>query len=539
MALSCQSLADIPSVGHPENPAVVAIEGRALTHSALREEVTRFGEALVGAGIRPGDVVAIVLPNGIPFVVAFLATTWIRAVAAPLNPGYRAEEFTFYLEDIGCRAVLASPPGAEAGAAVHPAAASLGVPLWTVTEPTSGASAVALDVCNGPLGSSGGGAAPGGVEKPGVGVQPSDVALFLHTSGTTSRPKGVPLTHRNLATSVRNIARTYELTPQDRTLLVMPLFHVHGLIGALLSTLASGGCVVLPPGGKFSASSFWKSACQQSVTWYTAVPTIHQVLVMRASSDYPASNPPPLRFIRSCSSSLAPAVLSQMEALFHVPVLEAYAMTEAAHQMCSNPLPKHGPHKSGSVGPGQGVQVAILSPENVVLGTGQVGEVCIRGENVTPGYRNNDAANAEAFAGGWFHTGDQGVLDSEGYLTLTGRIKELINRGGEKISPLEVDAALLAIPTVAEAVSFAAPDWKYGEEVNAAVILKPGVEATEADIQAALRQKLSDFKLPKKVFFAAEMPRTATGKIQRRIVAQHFLQPSPPAAPVAAPSSKS
>jgi acyl-CoA synthetase (AMP-forming)/AMP-acid ligase II len=346
---------------------------------------------------------------------------------------------------------------------------------------------------------------------------PSDIALFLHTSGTTSRPKGVPLTHGNLMASIANIAATYQLTPRDRSLIVMPLFHVHGLIGATLSTLHTGGAVVVP--AKFSAGAFWPLVAKYGVTWYSAVPTIHQILLGRADQD--AAPRGGLRFIRSCSSALAPAVFQQMEERFGVPVLEAYGMTEASHQMASNPLPP-GPRKPGFVGPGTGVDIAILDDQGRALPPGQQGEVSIRGANVMHGYLNNPDANAAAFSNGYFRTGDQGVLDANGYLMLTGRLKELINRGGEKISPLEVDAALLEHPAVAEAVTFAAPDAKYGEEVHAAVVLKG--TATPAEIQAHCRARLADFKVPKVVHVTEAVPRTATGKIQRRHVAAHFLK---------------
>jgi acyl-CoA synthetase (AMP-forming)/AMP-acid ligase II len=347
--------------------------------------------------------------------------------------------------------------------------------------------------------------------------KPDDVALFLHTSGTTSRPKGVPLTHGNLMASITNIAATYQLTPRDRSLIVMPLFHVHGLIGATLSTLHSGGAVVVP--AKFSAGAFWQLASKYSVTWYSAVPTIHQILLGRAEQD----NAPRggLRFIRSCSSALAPAVFQQLEDRFGAPVLEAYGMTEAAHQMASNPLPP-GPRKPGFVGKGTGVDIVIRDDQGQSLPAGKQGEVTIRGANVMHGYLNNPEANATAFWHGYFRTGDQGVLDDNGYLTLTGRLKELINRGGEKISPLEVDAALLEHPAVAEAVSFAAPDAKYGEEVQAAVVLKGS--ATPAEIQAFCGKRLADFKVPKVIHITDAVPRTATGKIQRRHVAAHFLR---------------
>eukprot|EP00658_Telonema_sp_P-2_P023380 TRINITY_DN19364_c0_g1_i3.p1 TRINITY_DN19364_c0_g1~~TRINITY_DN19364_c0_g1_i3.p1 ORF type:complete len:278 (+),score=95.69 TRINITY_DN19364_c0_g1_i3:116-949(+) len=258
---------------------------------------------------------------------------------------------------------------------------------------------------------------------------------------------------------------------------------------------------------------------------YTAVPTIHQTLLLRAAEDYPKHDPPKLRFIRSCSSSLAAATMHKVQDAFGAKVLEAYAMSEACHQMTSNPLPKHGPNKPGTVGRATNMQLAIMDTDNNQLPVGEVGEVCIRGQNVTMGYRGDrgSKANLEAFAAGWFHTGDQGFLDPDGYLTLTGRLKELINRGGEKISPLEVDALLLGHPHVTEACSFAAPDEKYGEEVAAVVVVK--TKCTAEDIQKFCADKVSIDKVPKRIFFADAIPKNATGKIQRRIVAQHFLQP--------------
>jgi acyl-CoA synthetase (AMP-forming)/AMP-acid ligase II len=348
--------------------------------------------------------------------------------------------------------------------------------------------------------------------------RPEDAALFLHTSGTTSRPKGVPLTHGNLMASIRNIAAHYRLTPEDVGLVVMPLFHVHGLIGATLAPLHAGGTVVVPP--RFSAGAFWPAVRTHRVNWYSAAPTIHQILLTRADSDGAPAHPG-FRFIRSCSAALAGVTLAGLEGRFDAPVLEAYAMTEAAHQMTSNPLPP-GARKPGTVGRGTNVEVGIMDEAGNLLPVGSQGEVVVRGPNVTPGYHNNPTANAASFTNGWFRTGDRGVLDSDGYLTLIGRIKELINRGGEKISPLEVDAVLLAHPAVAEAATFGAPDAKYGEEVHAAVVLKGA--ATVEQLQVHCQERLASFKVPKVIYLAKEMPRTATGKIQRRHVAAAFLK---------------
>jgi len=487
--------------------------GPTFARADLRKAIVAVARELIGNGVKPGDTVAFALANTVEYVVLFLAVAKAAAIAAPLNPAYKAAEFDFYLQDTSAKLLLLPPEGSVEG---EKAAAALKVPAFAVTLEDG---AVRL----GPLGS-GEAPLPASVlqlPRP----QEEDVALFLHTSGTTSKPKGVPLLHRNLLTSVKNIVGTYELSEKDTSYLVMPLFHVHGLMSALMSAFAAGGNVVLPKGGKFSAQVFWGDVKAHGATWYTAVPTIHQILLARAaeSKDHEGVA---LRFIRSCSASLAAPVLEQLEATFKAPVLEAYAMTEAAHQMTSNPLPKHGARKPGSVGKGTNVEIAILAEDGRLLPVGEVGEVCIKGRNVTPGYHNNPKATEEAFAFGWFHTGDQGKLDGDGYLTLTGRLKELINRGGEKISPLEVDSALLGCGAVAEAVAFAAPDAKYGEEVNAAVVLKPGEKVAESEILAAAKSVLGDFKVPKRLFIADSLPKTATGKIQRRFVAEHFLKPS-------------
>ncbi|PRW45703.1 2-hydroxyacyl- lyase isoform A [Chlorella sorokiniana] len=497
--------------------------GGALTRGQLRRLCNQFAASLRASGVQPGDVVTIAEPNTVEYVVAFLGTGLARAVAAPLNQNYRQEEFEFYMDDAKSKLLVVGRDGNAAAEAagkapcltlsVHVSAAG-GEPRLEIGSKTQGWEAKLAGAETG-----------GALQDP---PQAGDEALFLHTSGTTARPKGVPLSHGNLVASLANIWQTYEFIPADRSLLVMPLFHVHGLMAGLLAPLAAGAAVILPAAGKFSAGTFWKDAVEHGMTFYTAVPTMHQILLARAEQDYPASSPPPLRAIRSCSSALAPATLHKLEAAFKAPVLEAYAMTEASHQMTSNPLPKHGEHRPGTVGKAQGsVQVAILDEQCNVLPPGQIGEVCIRGPNVTQGYKDNPKANEEAFAGDWFHTGDQGHLDGEGYLTLTGRIKELINRGGEKISPIEVDGALLAHPGVAEAVSFAAPDEKYGEVVAAAVVLNEEgkkMQAIEEDIQRVVGQRLSAFKVPKFVFVTDELPKGPTGKISRRFMVDAFIK---------------
>lgn len=470
----------------------------ALTYAELKQEVDALTNELHRFGLGKGDRIAMALPNGLEVITCFLAASTV-GTAAPLNPAYTRDEFRFYLEDTGARALIVPPNGA----AEARAAAGESVLLIEVDIDSEGrvrcSSNSASRVRNGR-------------------EVNDDVALILHTSGTTSRPKRVPLSHANLMTSARNVSATYQLTSEDVSLCVMPLFHVHGLVASTLATLFSGGTVVVPP--KFNPLSFWSTVREHRVTWYSAVPTIHQVLALRAKGSRP-DGAEQLRFVRSCSASLAPQLMAEMEAAFGAPVLEAYGMTEAAHQMASNPLPPLA-RKPGSVGRGTQVDIAILDDAGNILAPGATGEVSIKGRNVFSGYEGNAQANAESFANGWFRTGDQGIVDQDGYLTLVGRIKELINRGGEKISPREIDEVLLRHPAVAEACCFGIPDRVYGEAVAAAVVLKDS--ATEKELIAHCRSSLSDFKCPTTIYIVEEIPRTATGKIQRRNVAARIAE---------------
>jgi acyl-CoA synthetase (AMP-forming)/AMP-acid ligase II len=469
--------------------------GIGITYKQLRDQVTEMADALATMGIRRGDRVATYLPNGLPAIVSFLAAS-VAGTAAPLNPGYREDEVNFYLEDTGAKVLLC--PADAAGA--RKAAEAKGVPVYALEMDGSGC----VRIVGAPKG------------KTAAAPSSDEMALILHTSGSTGRPKRVPIMHKNMAASTKNIVAHYALAPNDVSLCVMPLFHVHGLVASTLSTLLSGGTVVVP--GKFSPLSFWRTVRDTGATWYSAVPTIHNLLLARAGDERPAGAEG-LRFIRSCSASLPAEMMEKMERVFGVPVLEAYGMTEASHQMSSNPQPPAA-RKPGSVGPGTGVRIGIMDEAGNLLPDGERGEVVIQGPNVVSGYENNAEANAKSFTNGWFRTGDQGYLDEDRYLTLTGRIKELINRGGEKIGPREIDEVLLSHPGVAEAVAFGVPHPAWGEEVAAAIVLKEGDGTTDAAILAFCKERLADFKCPKKIYITTAIPRTATGKIQRGAVAK-------------------
>jgi len=478
-----------------------------ISYSELADLVHQVRAQLASWQLPKGTVVCSSLVNSLEFVVVFLATADLGLVAAPLNPNYKESEVTFYLEDTKTPALivpagtLSGTDASEGALAAKRAADALSV---RVVEIVYGAKTLQLVDANGASTPS----------ADATEASEDDTALILHTSGTTGRPKAVPLTHKNLLTSMHNIKLTYSLSPSDKTFLVMPLFHVHGLVCGLLASLFSGGSVAIPP--RFSASSFWTEFVQTRSNWYTAVPTIHQILL---SADKPDPMPR-LRFVRSCSSALSPSTLAALEKLVDAPVLEAYAMTEAAHQMTSNPLPPK-EHKAGTVGIGHGVEVKILDTSGRELPVGKDGEVCVRGANVTQGYIGNEKANRDNFfrlafkncppeVDGFLRTGDQGHKNDDGYLVLTGRIKELINRSGEKISPLELDNALLALPYVKEAVSFGVPDEMYGELVGAVVVLQGDAPAdvSQERIQADLSKSLAKFKIPVRVWITGNIPKT-------------------------------
>jgi len=430
---------------------------------------------------------------------AFLGVA-TAATAAPLNPAYTEDEFAFYMDDLKARALIVMA-GVETPA--RAAAARLGTRIVELTV-AGGAPAGAFTLA---------GLAPAPARLNG----PDDVALVLHTSGTTSRPKIVPLTARNITASGANVARALQLTAADRCLNVMPLFHIHGLIAAVLSTMTAGGYICCTPG--FNALKFFGWMDEAKPTWYTAVPTMHQAILSRAGRNAGVIKANPLRFVRSSSASLPAPVLRELEETFGCPVIEAYGMTEAAHQMASNQLPP-GARKPGAVGVAAGPEVAIMAEDGRLLPRGEIGEIVIRGENVTPGYQNNPKANAENWTDGWFRTGDQGVMDADGFLSINGRLKEIINRGGEKVSPREVDDVLMEHPAVAQALTFALPHDKLGEEVAAVIVLREGAKATATELREHALKSLAAFKAPREIIFMDEIPKGATGKLQRIGLAQ-------------------
>jgi oxalate---CoA ligase len=459
---------------------------------------------LADHGIGHNDRVAIVLDNGPEMATAFLSIA-SAATAAPLNPTYRAEEFEFYLTDLRAKLLIVAQGKDSPSVQV---ADKLGIPIARlVAHPEHGAGSFDLEFPSD---------ASTGPAKKATPPSPDDIALVLHTSGTTSRPKIVPLAHRNIAASAANIRRTLALTANDRNLVIMPLFHIHGLIAALTAPLSAGGEVSCSPG--FNALKFFGWLSEVRPTWYTGVPTMHQAILLRAANNPDAIAGHRLRFIRSSSSALPPTVIAELERVFGVPVVEAYGMTEAAHQMASNPL--GGPRKPGTVGPSGGPEIRIADTTGATVPRGATGEIVIRGPNVMREYENNPKANADAFYDGWFRTGDQGVMDDDGYVSITGRLKEIINRGGEKISPREVDEIIMEHPAVHQCVTFAMPHDMLGEDVAAAIVLRQGAQASDRELRDFAATRLAAFKVPRKILILNEIPVGATGKLQRIGLAQ-------------------
>jgi oxalate---CoA ligase len=481
--------------GREDAPAIGAPDRKTMTHGALRALCENTVKSLNAMGIGRGDRVAMVLPNGPEMAAAFIAIA-CGATTAPLNPAYRAEEFDFYLSDLHARALVILDKMESPALAMAEARGIAVVRL--VPGGTAGDFTLKADISGTP-------------EKSGF-AEEGDIALVLHTSGTTSRPKIVPLSQTNVTASAYHIGNSLGLREADVCLNIMPLFHIHGLIAATLSSIAAGASVVCTPG--FNALKFFTWFEEANPTWYTAVPTMHQAILTRAERNSDIIKKGRLRLVRSSSSSLPPQVMEALETTFRVPVIEAYGMTEAAHQMASNPLPPH-PRFPGCVGIAAGPDVAIMNESGKLLPPGELGEIVIRGRNVTAGYEANPDANAKAFTNGWFRTGDQGVMDEAGYLRLTGRLKEQINRGGEKISPLEIDTVIMDHPSVAQVVTFGVPHDKLGEDVAAAVVLREGAVCDERELRAFVGSRVADFKVPRKIIFLDEIPKGATGKLQR------------------------
>ena len=483
-----------------ENIALTSEISSKLSYKDLKLFINKISKQLAGNGLSNKDRAAIVLPNGPYMASSFLAISSYMS-AAPLNPSYKSEEYEFYLKDLNPKIVLVEK---NSNNPVVDVAKKLKIELCEINPEKDGPSGIFNIYEN---------------ETEYSLPDENDESLVLHTSGTTSRPKIVPLTNKNIFSSAENISKSLNLSESDHCLNIMPLFHIHGLIAILASSMKAGASVCASNG--FNAIKFLDLAKSEKINWYSGVPTMHQTILLRARRNSEIAKELKLRLIRSSSASLPPAVFKDLNDVFNCPVIEAYGMTEATHQMTSNPLPPK-QQKAGFVGLPAGPEVCIMNENGDVLKQGEEGEVCIKGENVTLGYDNNEEANKTSFTNGWFRTGDQGYFDKEGYLKISGRLKEIINKGGEKISPLEVDNVLMDHPFIDQAVCFGYDDKMLGENIASAIIIKSGETCSENDVLQYAQEKLAKFKIPKKIFFVEEIPKGATGKLQRNVLAKKF-----------------
>jgi acyl-CoA synthetase (AMP-forming)/AMP-acid ligase II len=478
---------------------VVSADRIVLSYRDLATMVDDVAARLRVAGLHPADPVALVCSNQAEFVVGLLGAARAGLVVSPMDPALPESELAIRLEEMGAQGILAGP-----AAQVE----QIDVPIWTLRVDAADTTTATLDTSD-----------PAVRHSRGADREISDQdALILFTAGTTDRAKMVPLTHANVAASVQGICATYELGPGDATVAAMPFFHGHGLFTSLLATLASGGCVLLPERGRFTAHTFWDDIRDAAATWFTSVPTIYEILLNRSALEFPGTEVAPLRFARSCSAPLNTTTGRAMERLLGVPLLSAYGMTETAHQAASEPLPQHGPLKHGSVGRATGVNLRVLDQNGQSVPAETEGEVWVHGLTVAQGYLCNPVETALSFADGWFRTGDLGTLDEDGYLFLTGRIKNLINRGGEKIAPEHVEDVLTGCPGVAEAAVFAIPDVTYGQRVGAAVVVWEGENIGAEQILQYCRDRLFAFELPDRLDIVDALPHTPKGALDRRAV---------------------
>jgi acyl-CoA synthetase (AMP-forming)/AMP-acid ligase II/acyl carrier protein len=493
----------------PDRNAILAPGCAPMTYGALWAWVKDTVRGLRDVGVGRNDRVAVALSDG-PEAAVTMTSVAAGAVCVPLNPGFTADEWQRYFDELRVAALLTRPDIDSAGRGV---ALALGIPVVDLSTSARG----------GPGTFSITRSAMRCISDDGFATSTDD-AFILLTSGSTSRPKMVPLTHTSVCLSAYNVGATLALEPEDRLLSVLPLFHGHGLISGVLAALTAGSSVVCPPA--FDPLAFFGLLTEFSPTWYTAVPAIHQAVLSTADGHRRSTQRSSLRLIRSASSSLPPKVLWELEALFGVPVIDTYGMTEAATQIAANPLRRR---KPGSVGQPAGPEIAILDGEGRRLPFLERGEIALRGPTVTRGYYNDAAATESAFRDGWFRTGDLGYLDEDGYLFIVGRIKDVINRGGQEVAPAEVEGVLLSHPDVVEAAVFAVPHTRLGADVAAAVVLRQDAKVNPQKLRAFARERLVGFKVPGLIRIVLQVPKLPGGKIKRGELATAFSLTQPTA----------
>jgi acyl-CoA synthetase (AMP-forming)/AMP-acid ligase II len=506
-------LVEAAATRRPQAPALVVSADRIpISYRDLMRLVDDLARQLKRGGLLPGDRVALRAGSNAEFVVGSLAASRADLIVVPLDPALPVAEQRVRSEAAGARVVLVDNLDLEgAGDEQEPT-----LQWWPITVTAGrddGVLAVNVDAA----------AAPKRAVSTPEGLRHDD-AMIMFTGGTTGTPKMVPWTHANIASSVRAIIAGYGLGPQDATVAVMPLYHGHGLLAALLATLVSEGTVLLPARGRFSAHTFWDDIDAVQATWYTAVPTFHQILLERAKTDQPKTKRAQLRFIRSCSAPLTPETAQALHDEFSVPVVCAFGMTEATHQVATTGIDQNeNPAATpGLVGRSTGPEIRIVGSDGKPLPAEAVGEVWLHGPTVVRGYLGDPAITAANFTDGWLRTGDLGSLSAAGDLSIRGRIKELIIRAGENISPERVEGVLASHPNVLEVAVFGVPDKMYGETVAAVIVPRGSASPTPAELAAFCRERLAAFEVPASFQEASALPHTAKGSLDRRAVAEQF-----------------
>ena len=499
------ALVDARAADRGDATYLVATEtGRTLGFAELQASCRRIGTLLGRHGVDTGANVAVVMPNGIATVRLLLGAMYCGRAVVPVNLLSQAEQMRYVIGHAGCRLVFASPDWATRLREIL--AGSDPMPTIVEVDPD-----VATIPGEGQAGAENERSAAGEHGAPQPAPSPDDLALLMYTSGTTGRPKGVMLSHANLAANAHAISREHRLGPSDRVAAVLPLYHINAFAVTMLAPLAHGGSLVMP--AKFSAARFWPLATESACTWINVVPTIVSYLLEGEAP--PREALARVRFCRSASAALPPEHHLAFERKFGIGIIETMGLTETVAPAFSNPL-EPSRRKVGSVGRASGCEACVVDERGEALPDGTPGEILIRGPQVTAGYyKNADATAAAFFPGGWLRTGDIGRRDADGFFFITGRIKELIIKGGENIAPREIDEVLLRHPAVLDAAAVGVPDRHYGQEIAACVVRREGADCTEAELRDFCLGHLGRYKTPKAIHFVQELPRGPSGKVQR------------------------
>ena len=469
---------------------------QSISFREVNKAISEIGRRLIETGIDRGSSIAIAAPNSTASCLMFMAVVCSGFVAVPLNLvagsailAYTIEhseaKFIFVADD--CKDLIDS----------------------AVAQQNSSVKLIKLDPVRGPDLA----ALPSEVKKlqlEGIDSKPSDIALLMYTSGTTGKPKGVMLSHANLLAAGRFISTGHEIDKNDNGLCVLPIYHINGMCVTVMGTIVSASTLVIPH--KFSVNSFWNTIAKFKCSWFSAVPTQFSYILNNEEVPEDLSS---LRFARSASSPLSPDIHKKFEKRFGIPIIETMGLTETGSQITTNPMPP-GQRKIGSPGKAYGNQIMIADDQFEALPTGETGEILVKGDNVMQGYfKQPEETHKTILGNGWLRTGDLGYLDTDGYVFVSGRIKELIIKGGENIAPREIDEALLTHPGILEAAAFSVPCKDYGERVEACVCLKEKVSVELAELIRHCESQIGKFKSPDNIHIVADLPKGPSGKVQR------------------------